>query len=79
MIEDALAFSLILLLPVMPSLLNLASLSPEALRNETTQLEALQKIGWALNRNNADQIILLLASKPGLLEYVVSGKLAYIL
>ncbi|KZP15183.1 P-loop containing nucleoside triphosphate hydrolase protein [Athelia psychrophila] len=68
MIEDALAFSLILLLPVMPSLLNLASLSPEALRNETTQLEALQKIGWALNRNNADQIILLLASKPGLLD-----------
>lgn len=63
----------------MPSLPNLPSLSPETLQNDTARFEALQKIRWALNDDNAEQIIQLLASKPGQLEYILSGKLAYIL
>lgn len=62
----------------MASLPDLASLSPQALQSHTARLEALQKIKWALNGDNADQIIRLLASKPGLLEYTLSGKLACI-
>lgn len=62
----------------MASLPDLASLSSEALQSRTVRLEALKKIRWALDGDNPDQIIRLLASKPGLLEYILSGKLTSI-
>lgn len=53
---------------------DLNTLSAEIIRQDTGLFDAFNKIASALDEDSAEAIIMHLSSKPGLLEYIFSGK-----
>jgi hypothetical protein len=54
--------------------LNLHILSPEVLKHDATLADALAEVEAAVNDTNVETVIIDLLSKPGLLEFILSGK-----